>query len=307
MSVNWTIVQQEHVKEACRRYDAGENFPKRSAKNTFLLLGGKRYPAKFIRGLAYEIAAGYKLNPSDYSGGAETVRFFKKLGLSTEYKGKIIKDICANSHIQQTAVERNRAASKKGRLNAKKQRIALKKILEQRFGHVETEAKFDWLIVPDRSSTDDVLTRIHEALFSFRGYKNFSTPRIQLQCDFFIPLRNLIIEYDERQHFTEPRAISLSLYPKTISFAFDVEYWRKECNIIKAEDRDKKTPFRDEQRAFYDSVRDILAARNGIVLIRIKHGDYDWKSESGKKTIDHLVPLGVYERVPEGTPKETNQ
>jgi len=86
----------------------------------------------------------------------------------------------------------------------------------------------------------------------------------------------LIIEYDECQHFTEPRAISLGCYPQNISFAFDIGYWKKECNEIKA--KDPNLIYRDEQRAFHDSVRDILAARNGMHLIRIKHGDYDWKS-----------------------------
>ena len=52
---------------------------------------GKRYPAKFIWRLAYEIVAGHRLHPSvDYSGGADTVEFFKKLGFAAEYKGKVI-------------------------------------------------------------------------------------------------------------------------------------------------------------------------------------------------------------------------
>lgn len=90
-TIDWTVVQQKHVKEACRLYDAGEVRPHHPAQNTFLLRDGKRYPAKFIRGLAYEIATGDRLNPSvDYSGGAETVEFFKKLGFSTEYKGNVI-------------------------------------------------------------------------------------------------------------------------------------------------------------------------------------------------------------------------
>lgn len=289
MSINWTVVQEEHVKEACRRYDTGEERPRQSARNTFLLFDGKRYPAKFIRGLAYGIATGYELNPNEYSGGAETVKFFKNLRFSTEYNGKIIKGVRTTTHIQQTPVDRKQDTSKKRSLDAKNQKIALKKILKQRFGHIETEAKFDWLVVPDRSSTDDVLASICEALGSFRGYKNFSTPGVKLKCDFFIPSESLIIEYDERQHFTEQRGITLNFYPESIPFPFDIECWKKECNRIKAKDPDKKTPFRDEQRAFYDSVRDILTARNGITLIRIKHGDYDWESNSGKKMIATLI------------------
>ena len=208
------------------------------------------------------------MSSDDYSGGAETARFFEKLGYSVEHGGKILKDI----HTEPTM-----------------QRNALKNILEQLFGQVYTEATFDWLVVPDQSSMNDVLSGMHEALVAFRDYENFSTPRQKLQCDFFIPSENLIIEYDERQHFTEPRAISFDFYPENISFAFDIRYWKDECNRIKAKDSDKNKPDRDEQRAFYDSVRDILAARNGMTLIRIKHEDYDWESESGVRTMDNLI------------------
>ena len=161
--------------------------------------------------------------------------------------------------------------------------------MEQLFEHVDTEVTFGWLVVPDQSLMDDVLSGMHEALVSFRGHENFSTLGWKLQCDFFIPSENLIIEYDEKQHFTEPRAVSFDFYPENISFAFDTGYWKDECNRIKAKDPDKKDPSRDEKRAFYDSVRDILATRNGMTLIRIKHGDYDWESESGKRTMDNLI------------------
>jgi len=270
VTIDWSRVLKNHIKEACRRYDAKENRPTQPARTTFLVLNGEQYPAKFIRGLAYEIATEHKLGSNDYSGGAETARFFEKLGYSVEYNGKTQE----NNH--------NKNNDKQTDSDTLKQKHALKNTLEQLFGHVDTEATFDWLVVPDQSSIDDVLSEMHEALVSFRGYENFSTPGRKLQCDFFIPSEKLIIEYDEKQHFTEPRAISFGFYPENISFGFDTGYWKDECNRIKAKDRDKKKPDRDEQRAFYDSVRDILAACNGMTLIRIKQGDYDWESESGK-------------------------
>ena len=277
MAIDWSRLLKNHIKEACRRYDAEENRPTHPAKTTFLILDGERYPAKFIRGLAYEITTGHKLSSNDYSGGAETARFFEKLGYSVEYNGKTQE----NNH--------NKNNDKRTDSDTLKQKYALKNVLKQLFGHVDTEATFDWLVVPDQSSMNDVLSGICEALVSFRGHENFSTPGWKLQCDFFIPSENLIIEYDEKQHFTEPRAVSFDFYPENISFAFDTGYWKDECNRIKAKDPDKKDPSRDEKRAFYDSVRDILATRNGMTLIRIKHGDYDWESESGKRTMDDLI------------------
>jgi len=277
VTIDWSKVLKSHIEEACRRYNAEENRPTHPARTTFLVLDGGQYPAKFIRGLAYEIATGHKLSSDEYSGGAETARFFEKLGYSVEYNGKTQE----NNH--------NKNNDKRTDSDTLKQKHALKNILKQLFGYVDTEATFDWLVVPDQSSMNDVLSGMHKALVAFRGYENFSTPGWKLQCDFFIPSENLIIEYDERQHFTEPRAISFGFYPENISFEFDIGYWKDECIRIKAKDPDKKDPPRDEKRAFYDSVRDILAARNGMTLIRIKHEDHDWESESGRRTMDNLI------------------
>ena len=159
--------------------------------------------------------------------------------------------------------------------------------MKQRFGCVITEAKFDWLKVPDRVSKDGVLDEIYEKLVLIRGCKYFPTPCYPLACDFFIPSKNLIIEYDERQHFTKQRAKSLAHYPPDLNLGFDKAKWYEACENIKAIDNDPI--YRDEQRAFYDSVRDILAARNGMTLIRLKDGDYDWESESGTKVINELI------------------
>ena len=90
MSIDWKQVTVDHVVAACRMFDSGTAQPKRPARNTVLIFDGRRYPAKFIRGLAYKIATETELNPSrDYSGGQDTVRFFSGLGLATEYKGVV--------------------------------------------------------------------------------------------------------------------------------------------------------------------------------------------------------------------------
>ncbi|MDI6789187.1 MAG: hypothetical protein QME44_00645 [Thermodesulfobacteriota bacterium] len=289
MPIDWYIIKKEHVEEACRQYDLGCR-PTPEAKNTFLLVRKDKYPAKFILGLAYEMAGGRKLNRSvDYSGGAQTVQILKKLGFSTEYKGRIVKGAYTEEDIGKCNVSCKCESSKKARLNAKQQKIVLKKILEKQFGSVESEKTFDWLVVPDESSMDTVLAKIYNAIGLFRGNHNFATPGERLKCDFFIPSRNLIIEYDERQHFSELRAISLDLYLPDMSFSFDIECWKRECRSIKAKDSDKRDPCRDEKRAFYDSIRDIFAARNGVNLVRIKHGDYDWEKMRGKEIIMSLL------------------
>ncbi len=70
MAIDWSIVTSDHVREACRRLDEGDVVCKSPARNTFMELQGKTYPGKFIRGLAYEVAGGRRLNPNtDFAGG----------------------------------------------------------------------------------------------------------------------------------------------------------------------------------------------------------------------------------------------
>ena len=306
MAIDWSKVLKNHIEWACSRYDAGENRPTHPAINTFLIRNSKRYPAKFIRGLAYEIAAGDKLSSDDYSGGAETVRFLSDLGFSVEYNKKAIVEVHnPKTDPKPTVRIPDTATKKKNSSSGKMQKDFLIKLLKQRFGCVMTEAKFDWLKVPDRASKDGVLDGIYENLALIRGCKNFSTSGYSLACDFFIPSKNLIIEYDERQHFTKQRAESLAHYPLDLNLGFDKAKWCEACEDIKAIDNDPI--YRDEQRAFYDSVRDILAARNGMTLIRIKDGDYDWGSEAGTEAINELInslkldvhPLDIEEAIEE--------
>jgi hypothetical protein len=89
MSAQWDRVTIDHVRQACEIFDTGIVKPRRPAQTTFLLLDGKTYPAKFIRGLAYRLATGIELNPNRYTGGAETVRFFQGLGLATQHGSEI--------------------------------------------------------------------------------------------------------------------------------------------------------------------------------------------------------------------------
>jgi hypothetical protein len=98
MRREWSIVKKEHVLEACDLYDAGDCVLKSPARNTFLLYRNKRYPAKFIRGLAYELASGQKLNPKfDFEGGRQTADFLRRLGFKVDYQGKRLRSEIGNS------------------------------------------------------------------------------------------------------------------------------------------------------------------------------------------------------------------
>ena len=283
MTPDWSLVTLEHVRQACALYDAGAAIPRRSAQTTFLVWDGKTYPAKFIRGLAYRLAIGTELDPlRDYSGGQETVRFFRGLGLPTQHdspSGPPTTTAVAG-RAKPPALEPVPVTSVR-RLEPQKQ--ALADLLRRRFGTVVTEAEFPWLTVPRRSDMDESIAGIHDALRDMRGRTDFAATGRSLRCDFFVPGERLIVEYDERQHFTLQRAKALEVYPPEVALGFDRDDWIAACRSIRATDPDP--PYRDEQRAFYDSLRDILAARNAVRLVRLRDGTFDW---TGTGTDEHL-------------------
>jgi hypothetical protein len=287
--IDWSKVTVDHVKQACELFDAGAAVPKRPAKSTFLVFNGKSYPAKFIRGLAYRIATGVELDPSkDFTGGDETARFFANLGLQTS--ASATPTVAPSPPVPQPTPVIVAAAPPTGR-KYEPQKQALFDLLKKRFGTVEWEAEFPWLVVPKLDELKEPLASIFQALQAMRGFSNFAGAGRSLRCDFYIPQERLIVEYDERQHFTLQRAKALGLYPADISLEFDRQEWIKTCNTIKA--TDPNPPYRDEQRAFYDSLRDIFAAQNGYRLARFHKGDFDWTCHEAEEKLVSAISAPV--------------
>jgi hypothetical protein len=298
MTIDWSRVTLEDVGRACQMYDSGAAQPKRRARSTFLLLDGKTYPAKFIRGLAYRLATGVELDPNvDYSGGMETVRFFQGLGLTTQHGSDhvpealaVIAEAAPPSLAQEVPPPQGQLSSSTPQRRQEPQKKALDSLLRLRFGAVEREAKFPWLTVPPFEQMNGTILAIYEALQRMRGYSAFASFGKALCCDFFVPAERLVIEYDERQHFTEQRARSLELYPPDLALGFDRQEWLRACRTFRA--TDPTPPYRDEQRAFYDSLRDILAARNGVRLIRLRYGTFDWTGAGAEAQLCNLLASG---------------
>ncbi|MEO0115354.1 MAG: hypothetical protein ABIK93_07740 [candidate division WOR-3 bacterium] len=94
----WNNIKREHVIKAIQKFEKlNPDYPK--PRNTFLVYNGKIYPAKHIRGLAFEIANNKEIKKSEYSGGQETVNFFKRLGFEVEYKKTHIKRASAKKEV----------------------------------------------------------------------------------------------------------------------------------------------------------------------------------------------------------------
>ncbi len=113
----------------------------------------------------------------------------------------------------------------------------------------------------DKKAIYPCLKKIYVALENHRGRKIKIGMKKLANCDICIPGEQRIVELDEVRHFTELRAVALKKYPKELTIAFDKEEYADYCKQIKRKDN---TPlYRDEQRAWYDTLRDFLPLTDG--------------------------------------------
>jgi len=113
---------------------------------------------------------------------------------------------------------------------------------------------------PDPKAYPTLIFGIHKFLIDHsrekgRGPKGNWLAKKIMPFDYFLPNIKVIVEFDERQHFTQARLEALKLYPKNTSLGFDKERWKALC--IKLNRKDNDPPYRDEQRAWLDTIRDL--------------------------------------------------
>lgn len=295
MALSWKQITAEHVLEAIQRYAV---HPERytQAKHTFLVYEGHDYPAKAVRGLAYEVCYGEKISQDAFTGGKETARFFERLGFTVRTGGD-----AADTHVTIMSPSKSIRQVKRRHFDKVTQKNALQALLQRRFGIVITEKVFDWLRVPSLAQFDPLYHQLYAALQQYRGYENFIQPGRRLPVDFFVESLNLIIEYDEDQHFSRARQLTLESYPSDLCPGYSIDEWMGACVSVKAADNDP--PSRDETRAFYDAVRDIEIPRRGVRLMRLRHGNADWEAPDAEEVL--LKILQPYLPVAASTPIAT--
>jgi len=117
-------------------------------------------------------------------------------------------------------------------------------------------------------------------------------------CDYYVSNPPFILEFDESQHFTRPRLVSLSLYPDNLKPGFALPHWTELCRQIDARD---DTPIdRDERRAWYDTLRDLVPTVNGFnPTVRLYAEELEWCSlDSGSARDLDLFRLSLRGRGP---------
>ncbi len=305
--INWMEISREDVIKAIDIFHA-ENAGYPSPKSTFLVYQGKKLPAKHIRGMAYKVAYGEEISKNDFAGGMETIRFFERLEFEIFYTGKsehlelkpVVKQKLAEQNFEKKVIEvqsksnlsEKQAAVDKIKIPSKAvthQKNALQLLLNRMFnGDLVCEKTFPWLKTPNIIEGD--YSNLYKALSEYRGDKTFVKKNVQLRCDFVCESEKLIIEYDERQHFSEARKVSLLSYPD-VPICFDRQLWIQACNDIKA--KDGQPINRDEIRAYYDSVRDIEASKHGYKLVRIMHGQVDYNAFGAEVSLKKLLNIQI--------------
>lgn len=297
LKFNWQEITKEDILQAIEKFFK-ENPEYPEPRNTYLVYEGKKLPAKHIRGIAYEIHYGKPIQKSDFGGGIETVHFFERYGFSVDYK-KLSQINKTEHNVNESLQKQSKQKIKKlVTKNDEKIKISSKQVIEQKnalqlilnqmfYGDIVCEKTYPWMKTPEK--LEEEYSALYDALSSYRCNTTFAKKNIVLRCDFVCEGQKLIIEYDERQHFSMARKISLESY-MDIPLNYDREKWIKACEDIDA--KDNNPLYRDEARAYYDSTRDIQAYKHGYRLVRIMHGQTDFEAEDAEKNVKKI--LGIH-------------
>jgi hypothetical protein len=269
-------IKRECILKALEEIER-EGIPKaRDSKRFYLEYNGKRYPPKYAVSLANKYASGVELDSSEFSGGSESNDFLRKLGFNIVEIPSLEKVVSTNR------VKERRISSEESIHDERcpKCKETIRKMLEKIYDKVETNYRFEI-----GTSPQDFMNTLHyralknilNLLQDYREFKEFVKAKTLPHCDFFIPNPGFILEFDESQHFTIPRKIALEQYPENLQLGFDKQRWTSLCEEINARDNDP--PYRDEQRAWYDTLRDFLPAMIGLKpTIRLFARDSVWCS-----------------------------
>jgi len=277
-------ISTAHIEEAVRRIVRGGVPPGRRSLGYCLVAEGKHLPPKYTIALAHEIATGEFLASDRFSGGPESNGFLRRRGFAVTECGCRGSD--RDSHIAPALpppVERTPAiptGRHSERCRACKGRVA--QLLERIYGACSLNLQFGWQTRPEAyagTPIEPILRDVAERLESHRGYgiDTFVRSNLLAGCDYWVPDPGFIVEFDESQHFTRPRKLALAVYGDTHTLGFSARRWMELCERHDA--KDNHPAFRDEQRAWYDTLRDLVPPTQGFQpTVRLYACDQVWCS-----------------------------
>ena len=277
-------VTTAHIEEAIRLIIRDGVPPGRRSRHYCLGSNGEHLPPKYTIALAHEVATGALLPWDRFNGGRESNGFLRRLGFAVtecDCRGSVgdRADVAAHP----ASVRRARtspSAPHSERCHACKIRVG--QLLERIYGACVLDHRFSWqtgLAAYAGTPIDPLLRDVAGVLEEYRGYGVGTFVRSQMLagCDYWVPDPGFIVEFDESQHFTSPRKLALAVYADRHPLGFAARRWLELCEQHGARDNDPA--FRDEQRAWYDTLRDLVPSIMGLQpTVRLYARDRVWCS-----------------------------
>jgi hypothetical protein len=279
-------ITKEHILRAIEDIKRTEVPAQRTATKFLLEYEGMYFPAKYVISLANRFANGKMLDSESFSGGKETNEVLRKMGFKIE---NLITNVVPTQLEPPIKFEKE-ASIRHNNERCKNCKATIAELLKENFGEIKRGFTFELGTKPEDFANTAVyneLKEIYQALQKFRGYEKIVRTGTLPKGDFLVPNPGFIVEIDEVQHFTLQRKLALEMYPKNLKLGFCKEKWIERCASAHAIDHDKNTPFRDEQRAWYDTIRDFLPRiRDLKPTVRLMSRDYVWCKLSPENRLD---------------------
>lgn len=292
-------IEKRHVIDALRKIDSDGLPSGRGSKKFLLDFEGRRYPPKYVISLANKFANGEELNSSIFNGGQETNDFLKRLGFN-------IVETSSSGHESIIPPDKS-VEPPQNRHNERCPdcKNIVERMLKKIYGDVKPNYKFNIGTNPENFGDTphyEDLKRIFTNLQNYRGYKDFVYTDTLPNCDYFVPNPGFVVEFDESQHFTIPRKISLLSYPYKSESGFSLGRWAFTCDKTRATDNDPY--YRDEQRAWYDALRDFLPELTGNLkpTVRLYSEEVQWCSLDP----DNPADVAKFKNIIKGRRKDLN-
>ena len=265
----------------------------RRSRDYCLVAYGEHFPPKYTVALAHRIATGEFLSSDRFSGGRESNDFLERRGFD------VIKCGCGGVRHDRrrspttTRSERGRGAesSRRHSERCRECKVRVRELLERIYGTCLVNHRFRWgtsHAAYRGTHIEPTLRKVAAALEAHRGFSvgDFVKADFLAACDFWVPDPGFIVEFDESQHFTAPRKLALSAYAAEHPLGFSAERWIALCEHHDVRDNDP--PYRDEQRAWYDTLRDLVPSLEGRQpTVRLYARDRAWCSLDPEDS-DHL-------------------
>ena len=273
-----------HVEEAIRIIIRDGMPPGRRSRGYCLATKGEHLPPKYTIARAHQVATGELLPSGRFFGGPESNEFLRRRGFAViecDCRGSV-RDGRGAVVPRPTVTRARTSPSKPHSERCRACKIRVGQLLDRIYGACVRDHRFPWrtdLAAYAGTSIHPVLRNVAGVLERYRGHGvgMFVRTRMLAGCDYWVPDPGFIVEFDESQHFTSPRKLALAVYPDEHLLGFAARRWLALCEQHDARDNDP--PFRDEQRAWYDTLRDLVPAVAGLQpTVRLYACDRVWCS-----------------------------